>query len=205
MNLNVKRWFLYVTRENLSDKESPLPCSADKRKTEGHQHRWALHVLGWPKSSFWKTQRTFWPTQYIILLITAVTWGRRCNTHFKNNKTKSLNLKMTKLSLTQMARGVYIQALGGLDPWVCHHLSFMTAKFAHYLRIFIGIFPRNPFSAMNCWLILQQTMGFRSSVIWVKLFSVPECQICSFLSQTLPPHVSFSLKLSLNHTPVFPS
>lgn len=57
---------------------------------------------------------------------------------------------MTKLSLTQMARGVYIQALGGLDPWVCHHLSFMTAKFAHYLRIFIGIFPRNPFSAMNC-------------------------------------------------------
>ena len=43
-----------------------------------------------------------------------VTWLRGCNTHFKDNKTKSQNLKITKLNLPQMVRGTCIQALDGL-------------------------------------------------------------------------------------------
>lgn len=71
--------------------------------------------------------------------------------HFKDNKTKSQKLKITQLSPTQMAReGICIQALDGLAPCVCHCLSFMTAKGAHYVGAFIGKFLRKLFSAINC-------------------------------------------------------
>lgn len=70
--------------------------------------------------------------------------------HFKDNKTKSQKLKITKLRFTQMAReGVYIEGLDGLVPHMCHALSFMTAKCAHCRRVFRGMFPTTLFSTIN--------------------------------------------------------
>lgn len=135
------------------------------------------------------------------------TWCRGCILILKIKKP-NIKLKITKVSLSHMARGVCLQAWRDPALWVCHCLRFMTAKCAPHTRIFTAVFSRKRFFAISHWLFLQYAVDFRS------LYDLDDEVFCAWNANTVhfpcgnSPHLSesahmwplTSLKHSLKHT-----